>query len=244
MESAAFDGIEAGRALGYDLYSRNRIAPSDAWPQSIVEGFAAAAGQAIARPYADRHVRKWLQLRLNAYRRQRLVNDDVTPGLLRQIDVVHCPVTRVALTHGELLDSDWSIDRINNGGGYAANNLAVMSTRANRAKGARRYEDVFALSQRSSANEWLSPAQWLRMAALMLGPCFARCPGAAPAIPLAAPIPNRSLRPAVQQVQHVFTQAARRQAGKNALIKQFKQACATPAGLLRLHRFSEACTRG
>lgn len=239
------DHVEVGRALGHDLYHRSHLPMQDAWPLPVREGFAAAHARAAAgafgrREVADRFGRKWLQLRLGAWRRGRIVGADVTPSLLRRIDVAMCPVTRLVLTHGECSDSDASVDRLNNDGAYAANNLAVMSARANRAKGAKCYDEVFALSRRDAATEGLEPLQWLRLASLMLGPCFAARPQDAPLIPLAAPIPSHSARPAAQQIQHVFTQAARAQSGKNALIRTFGPASRGERTESRLRRLAEA----
>ncbi|MEO8280427.1 MAG: hypothetical protein ABI564_12100 [Ideonella sp.] len=232
--------VDIGRAIGHDFYCRSRSAAREAWPAPVHEGFVAARAGHTTRPLPDRYERKWLQLRLGAFERGRVINDEVTPTLLRLIDVEQCPVTRQPLTHGELKDSDWSVDRLNNDGAYAANNLAVMSTGANRAKGMLSYEAVYERSQRTSPIDGLAPVEWLRLAALMLGPCFADRPADAPIIPLAAPIPNRSLRPIVQQVQHVFTLGACKQAGKNQLLKRFKAASPTSVSSLRLGMLCEA----
>ena len=80
---------------------------------------------------------------------------------------------RIELTHGARRGSDWSVDRLNNDGAYAPNNLAVMSTLANQAKGSRCFEHVYALSQRGQPTDGPAPVEWLRLAALTLGPC--RC---------------------------------------------------------------------
>lgn len=239
----SFDRVEAGRALGHDFRRWSGIA-RDSWPAPVREGFAAARAAGVLPKPADRYIRKWLQLRESALRRERVMADDVTPELLRQIDVGRCPVTRVVLTHSELSDSDWSIDRINNDGAYAANNLAVMSVRANRAKGARNFEEVYALARAEASDVELSSAEWLRMAALMLGPCCIASPVTAPVLPLAAPIPSHSVRPGYQQIQHVFTLGARRQAGKNALVKEFKVASGSERALARLRLFAEANHQG
>jgi hypothetical protein len=89
----------------------------------------------------------------------------------------------------------------------------VLSTRANKAESGKRHEHVVALSERTLPTEELTPGEWLRLAILMLGPCFATRPAMAPLLPLAAPMPNRSARPIVQHIQH-FTVAAKLQAGK------------------------------
>lgn len=234
-----FDACEVGRALGHDLF-RFRIHTDDSSMDAAVrEGYAQARGAHTPRRIADRYTRKWLQLRLSAYRRQRIVNDDVTPALLNQIDVTHCPVTKMALTHGSLLPSDWSIDRLNNDGAYVPNNLAVMSTAVNAAKGNMGSEEVYALSGKDQPTQGLMPVEWLRLAVLMLGPCFAARPHLVPVIPLAAPIPSHAVRPAIQQVQQVFTNEVGRPAGKNALIKHLKKSCPDERSELRLRRLAD-----
>lgn len=114
---------------------------------------------------------------------------DVKPDLPRQIDVTHCPVLRVRLTHGTLQESDWSVDRLYNDGAYAASNLAVMSVRANRAKGTLSFDEVHARAKQGRDGGGLSCLEWQGMASLMLGPaspcasmrpracrCVRRCP--------------------------------------------------------------------
>ena len=241
MNYDPFDRVDLERALGHDLCACGRRLPEGA-PTGVVEGFVEAQARGIGGQRPDRFVRKWLQLRYQALSRRRVINDDVTPDLLRRIDVLKCPVTRVVLTHGELLDTDWSVDRINNDGAYASNNLAVISTGANRAKGSRSYDEVFFLSQKSTASDGLTPLEWLRMASIMLGPCFAANPLAAPVIPLASPLPSHSARQAVQQF--VFTHGTRRQADKNALIKAFSPAARGEHSAARLRMAAEAMHQG
>ena len=243
QEQDNLEQVEAERTLGHDLLAWGRTLPTRC-PSGVAEGFAEAQARGVIRQRPDRFVRKWLQLRLQALQRHRVINNDVTPDLLRRIDVARCPITRVVLTHGELLDTDWSVDRLNNDGAYALNNLAVIGTGANRAKGSRSFQDVFLLSQQTAPTEGLTPVEWLRMSSIMLGPCFALDPGAAPVIPLAAPIPSRSVRQAVQQVQYVFTRGARQQSGKNALIKNFAPIAQSERSTARLRIAAEAIHQG
>ncbi|MFZ6731657.1 hypothetical protein ACO0LG_07030 [Undibacterium sp. Ji42W] len=218
------DIVELGRALGHDFFQFGMKEPGQDWPASVAEGFRHAVASDVSRKPTSRYINKYLQLRLNALRRRRHVDAQLTPELLQKIDVEFCPVTRKKLTHGELKDTDWSIDRLNNDAAYAPHNLAVMSTLANRAKGNRSYEQVFALSEMNEVTEDLSPTEWLRLAALMLGPCFATRPRLAPIIPLTTTIPKHTVRLAMQQIQYVFTTMAGTSAGRNALIKYFRMA--------------------
>lgn len=239
------DLAEAGRRLGHDMYTATRWMRETGWPDAVREGFDAATHARLPRGTPDRFERKWLQLRLGAWRRGRIVEDnEVTPALLRTLDVTHCPVTRVALTHGERADTDWSIDRLNNDAAYAASNLAVMSVQANRAKGARGFDEVLALARRAQATDGLAPLQWLRLAALMLGPAFATRHLLAPPLPLCAPLPCRSVRLALQQIQRLLTLQTQRPAGKNQLLRDFRPACRTEHAVLRLRTLADAVHEG
>jgi hypothetical protein len=238
------DGIndiaEVGRALGHDLYRLSRMRASIDWPQSVREGFVEARLRGLTRSRPDRFVAKWLQLRLGAEKRGRPVADGVTPNYLRQIDVAECPVLRTPLTHGALADSDWSVDRLNNDAAYATNNLAVMSTRANRAKGQRPFDVVLALAGGEAIVDGLAPVEWLRLAAMMLGPCFASRPADAPDLPMPIAIPNRTVRTAMQQVQYLLASRCDRHSGKNALVKYLTVAAGAPQATLALRLLAEA----
>lgn len=138
----------------HDLFRLTRWGTVAMWPRSVQEGFAHAQSQRMAREHPDRFERKCLQLRLGAFMR----------GLPFDADVAQRPVTREALSHGEQLGTDWSVDRLNNDGAYAPDNLAVMSTRVNVAKSNRSFEQVPALSEREVPSGGLLPIEWLRLA--------------------------------------------------------------------------------
>lgn len=227
---------EAGRVLGHDLFTQSLIPKQSNWPDVVRQGFDAAAHVGLRRQRSDRFVHKWLQLRLSAWRRGRVVASDVTPDLLREIDVDQCPITRMTLTHGALLESDWSVDRLNNDAAYAASNLAVMSVKANAAKGSLGFEQVHARARGGVASDGLEPAEWLRLAALMLGPAFATAPHAAPMLPLCAPLPPRAVRLAMQQLQRLFIQHCPRLAGKSRLVRDLAPACSSDSSRWKLGR--------
>ena len=129
-----------GFELGWD-YAHYRLAPPAPYaqePSPLRNGLLAGQAAFGARTLqATRAVRKWLQLRLHAWLRGRSVElMQVTPNYLQQLEVGHCPITRVSLSAATLDSSDGSIDRVRNDAGYAAGNLAVMSTKANHAKAA------------------------------------------------------------------------------------------------------------
>ena len=214
------DWTEVGRRLGHDLARYRVIGDAEALPVSVMEGMRAGRGP---RSSPDRFERKWLQLRTNAYRRGRIVDERVNAAFLRRIDVAVCPVTRVVLTHGRRLASDWSVDRLNNDGAYAPGNLAVLSTQANGAKGDRRFDEVLLLARAVEATDGLEPVEWLRLASLMLGPSFATHASAAPVVPLVAPIAPCTVQTAEQVVQYTITRAATTVSTRNALARQLRR---------------------
>lgn len=166
---------QIGFELGWD-YAHHAVTPPAPYshePSAVRHGWL--AGQAtfgLRTLQPTRHVRKWLQLRLHAWLRGRSVElVQVTPHYLQQIDASHCPITRVALSSATLEGSDASIDRVRSDAGYAAGNLAVMSTRANHAKAACGFRDALQRVQRIEAEgldeiDGLSAAHWSRVAVL------------------------------------------------------------------------------
>lgn len=157
-----------GLALGRD-HALHGVTPPIAhlYPQSPLQrGWLAARGRPVRSP-ATPQVELWLALRTHAWARGRSFEDiQLTPHHLAQLDTSHCPITR------ELLgDDNRSIDRVRDDAGYAAGNLAVMSRRANRAKGDRSLPALEALAASCAAGPisrigGLSEAEWQRLAVL------------------------------------------------------------------------------
>ena len=164
-----------GFELGWD-YAHYRVTPPAPYvqePSPLRTGLIAGQATFGQRTLAGtRHVRKWLQLRLNAWLRGRSVElVQVTPNHLKQIDVSHCPITRAELSSATLEASDASVDRVRNDAGYAAGNLAVMSTKANHAKAAYGFRDALRFVQQIEAEQLpglngLTALQWSRVAVL------------------------------------------------------------------------------
>ncbi|MES2956660.1 MAG: hypothetical protein V4792_00660 [Pseudomonadota bacterium] len=177
---AAVQAVRTADAAGFEIgwdFAHYRLTPppsclSDQHP--VRQGWQAGTavfGTRTLKPTP--HVRKWLQLRLNAWRRGRAFEGvQVTPHFLAQIDVPVCPITRTPLTHASGAGSDASVDRVCNQAGYAAGNLAVISTRANQAKadlGWREALDVVRQLEASGLDmlDGLSPLHWSRLGVLM-----------------------------------------------------------------------------
>jgi hypothetical protein len=172
------DGFDTtGFELGWD-YAHHRLVPPAAYVQeSSPLRHGLLTGQAAFGPRtlpATRAVRKWLQLRLHAWLRGRSVElVQVTPHYLAQIEVGHCPITRVAFAAGAAAfdGADASIDRVRNDAGYAAGNLAVMSAKANHAKAGHGHREALQVARRIDAGalggvDGLTAAQWRRIAVL------------------------------------------------------------------------------
>lgn len=166
---------QIGFELGWD-YAHHRLvppAPYDQEPSPLRHGLLAGRSVFGTRTLASTpYVRKWLQLRLHAWLRGRSLElVQVTPHYLAQIDVSHCPITRAPLTITSLSSDNASIDRVRNDAGYAAGNLAVMSRKANHAKGSHGFKGALQrVRQIESARlvgiEGLTAAQWSRIAVL------------------------------------------------------------------------------
>ena len=176
MASNSFTAHEhIGFELGWD-YAHHRLTPPAPYAQEpsplhhgLLAGQAAFGSRTLV---PTRPVRKWLQLRLHAWLRGRSVElFQVTPHYLQQLDVSHCPITRVPLSTATLDSTDASVDRVRNDAGYAAGNLAVMSRKANRAKAAYGFEDALQFVKQIEAGtlggiDGLTASQWSRLAVL------------------------------------------------------------------------------
>ena len=161
-----------GFEIGWD-YGYYNMRPPDSTPQTVLDGYTASRNHFNGKYNRhDRFIRKWLLLRLNAWKRDRIVDPDITPLFLKEIDNEYCPITREPLTYGTQEETDWSVDRLNNDGGYSRFNLVVMSVRANRAKGnlcttgVQRFVTE-ALQAESGTVEGLHWQHWLRMLVVM-----------------------------------------------------------------------------
>jgi hypothetical protein len=163
-------------AIGWD-HAHYRVVPPVEHLHAghpVREGWQAGQSLFGSRTLRATHpVRKWLQLRLNAWLRGCAFESvQVTPNHLSQIDVPLCPITREWLTHATGQPSDASVDRVYSHAGYAAGNLAVMSVRANVAKGDCAWDDALRFQRQIEACQLehiggLNALQWSRLAVLM-----------------------------------------------------------------------------
>lgn len=165
----------AGFELGWDYAHHDTVPPAPYAEEDSPLRHGWLAGRAAFGPrtlVANRHVRKWLQLRLHAWLRGRSVESvQVTPNYLQQIEVSHCPITRAPIGSPLLDTSDASVDRVRNDAGYAAGNLAMMSVKANHAKAAWGYPEAQAFARQIASGardeiDGLDGAQWRRVATL------------------------------------------------------------------------------
>jgi len=89
MEMSISDRYYLAFDIGWDFARFGR-------PLDLAADTDVAAGNAAGRAHfcvpqhsPNRYVSKWLQLRLNAYKRRRMLREEVTPDYLKRID---CPV--------------------------------------------------------------------------------------------------------------------------------------------------------
>ena len=171
----AFESHPADPQVGFDIgwdHARHGLVPP---PEQWLDGNPLHQGWRAGRAcfgertlHASRRVRLWLSLRLHAWQRGRAFElAEVTPHYLGQIEVALCPIIRRTLVQAEM-----SVDRVCDGAGYAAGNLAMMSATANRAKAALGWDEALRRGQQADAAEGgridgLNAAAWSRLAVLM-----------------------------------------------------------------------------
>jgi len=129
--------FELGFELGFDLYryKANYLMTVTDNP-NVLTGYEAAAMQNTSQRSSSKYERKWLSIRLRCLNKDRAVT--ITPvDLANALDNTkgHCPVTGDELTFGTGELTDWSIDRVDNDKPYTPDNIIVISSRANQAKG-------------------------------------------------------------------------------------------------------------
>lgn len=162
-----------GFELGWD-FARHAVAPRAPYshePSPLRDGWMAGQVAFSGRTLAERpEVLQWLELRLHAWLHGRHFElFQVTPHYLRQLQVSHCPITRVELQGAGA--SAVSFDRVRSDAAYAAGNLVVMSGRANHSKAAYGYRDALSKASlvaqdRCGGVEGLDERQWGRVATL------------------------------------------------------------------------------
>jgi len=220
MEASTGDLYLLAFDLGWDFarFARPLNTGDDA---AITAGYAAGREHfRVPQHSPNRYVSKWLQLRLNAYKRRRMLSAEVTPDYLRRIDCPTCPITLLTLTHSTLTETDWSVDRINNDGAYAAGNLMVMSSKANKAKRSKNYKEVAELAALPSeaVTDGLATAQWARVACVMVGAANWKDWG--PSLgPLLTRIPEDSRAPLFFIFQHMLLDANKNTSDRNKLVR-------------------------
>lgn len=200
-----------GFDLGWDHAYHGLVPP----PELLLDGTPVSqgwrAGKAVFGPRrlaATRATRQWLELRTRAWRAGiAFETQQLTPHLLTQLSVGHCPVTRARLGGGD--DTAPVFERLNPLAGYAAGNVAQVSHAAARARESVDIDEAVRRARRVEAGDdpiaGLGAGAWWRLAVLR---SFATpLPFAAAArLPLALVPPNRvRLLNAVQGLQAWLT---------------------------------------
>jgi hypothetical protein len=95
----------------------------------------------------------------------------LTPNYLQQIDVAHCPITRLPLNEHRGDANERSVDRVRNDAGYAAGNVAMLSRAANQAKAQHDWTSASEVAASVAAGPiqqiaGLGPQAWQRIAGL------------------------------------------------------------------------------
>lgn len=127
----------AGFAIGWDHARHGLVPPAGLLLDGTPIGQGWRAGKAVfgrRTLAATRPVRQWLALRIDAWRAGLAFDDaQVTPHYLGQIEAAHCAVTRQPLGGLAGTPDAAVVARLNQAGGVAAGNLAVLSHAAQQA---------------------------------------------------------------------------------------------------------------
>jgi hypothetical protein len=163
-------GAKTGFDIGWDHARHGLLPPPEHWREgsALQQGWRAGKACFGTRTLAaSPRVRRWLALRISAWRRGIAFETlQVTPHYLGQVEAPLCPVTRRPLGAAEA-----SLDRVNDAAGYAAGNLATLSREANRAKAALGWADALQRAHLAGAEggviDGLDAAAWARLATLI-----------------------------------------------------------------------------
>ena len=223
---------ETGRSIGYNFARLGLPVPESATP-ALNDGYREGKQRFPSRAMlmdVD-YERKLHQLQYSAYCRSRAVDSNVSVQLIKDIEAPVCPVCLIHLTRSTLTGSDWSIDRANNDGAYAAGNLVMMSTQANRAKGALSLDDVLARSGNTDkAVDGLTEKQWSRLASLMYGPCGLETKHAF-LVRQTARLPAKLIRASVQDCQDLIALAMRDLKLRRAAVRGYHRYAGVGSGV-------------
>lgn len=128
---------EVGREIGFDMYRFNIPLTEMENYSAVQEGFQTAQIQDVSRVARPTIFgRKLIQIKMRAYRKGIAVEISESDLEAAYNDCRGlCPVTGREMTVAKILDTDWSVDRLDNERGYLPDNIVIMSSMANQAKG-------------------------------------------------------------------------------------------------------------
>lgn len=133
------DGARAARhdpafGIGWDHAERGVVPPPEHLDPAnpVRQGWEAGRRTFGSRTLpADRIVRQWLRLRIEAWLAGQPVDAlAIGPALLRRITPSHCPIRRARLTHGSGGPDEATVVRVDRDAAFACGNLVVLSRRA------------------------------------------------------------------------------------------------------------------
>ncbi|BBL57496.1 hypothetical protein [Methylomonas koyamae] len=138
----------------------------DGQRQQIRHGYEAAKIQNVTQKKPDIFDKKLLAIRDRAIVKGLQVSiskHDLCEKLTEAGE--SCPITGQPFTFAEHNATDWSVDRIDNAQGYCPDNIVIVSTIANQAKGDL---DLAGLIKQAlgkgHSDDLLTPTEWIRMA--------------------------------------------------------------------------------
>jgi len=135
---------EVGFEVGFDICRYGLFLEEyEQHDEALKNGFDSARTQNVSRIKPDKFEKKLLQIRRRAFRKGipvSITTQDIKNAL--SLTDGQCPVLNEVLTFNTGGDSDWSVDRLDNEQGYDPDNIFIMSSEANKAKGDVSLEDI------------------------------------------------------------------------------------------------------
>ncbi len=133
--------------------------------ESIDEGYRAAEMQQVSRRKPTIYEKKLMTVKDRGFVKGLVVTvtaKDLENELLKSY--YRCPVTQERFTYSDGLLSDWSIDRIDNTGGYVPENIVVVSVKVNQAKSNLNLDEMIGVCFKTYPNyRDLEELEWFRM---------------------------------------------------------------------------------
>ena len=155
--------------VGFDHYRLDLHLEADRFEEADWEqvqfGFQAAKQQDVSKLRCNKFESKVLSIRSRCLK-SGLEVTITAKDLMAELEITNglCPITEEPFTFAQQNLTDWSIDRVDNTRGYVPDNIAIVSVKANKAKGDSDLPHMIEQAVRKyNPNSTLTQKQWFLM---------------------------------------------------------------------------------